>query len=351
MISVRPASPAARPVASLLFFAYNHEAFVEEALLSTLRQDVGMFELVVVDDASTDRTRAIMEEVLARETPPGVTVRRLYKDKNAGLISAVNDAMALAAGEIFVLMAGDDISMPCRLARSLRTFADLPSVQLVYGECLKIDEAGQAYAAIPGDKGPRFFSYDAAPMTRIYANSSPFGASAAYRRRLFDVFGPMAEGDHGEDNCYWIRALLVGEIYWDPVIFVHWRQHAGNLSNFTSQLGDAEWRRRHLAWMESHATFSEQWLKDIMLAREAGLISWVRAQRLKVAALREDRSWALEASSLRRDPWAEWLSCTLKLLYVGRFSTTLKMLKLRLFRHRQERKWRFWAKLKSNPAA
>ena len=342
---------AARLSASLLFFAYNHEAFVEEALLSALRQDVGTFELVVVDDASTDRSRAIMEEVLARETPPGVTIRRLYKDKNGGLISAVNDAMALASGDIFVLMAGDDVSMPCRLARSLRTFADLPSIQLVCGGCLKIDEAGRPCLSASAEKSPELFSYDDAPVTRIYGGSSPFGAAAAYSRRLFEVFGPMAAGDHGEDNCYWIRALLLGEIYHDPGCFIHWRQHAGNLSNFTAQLSDEGWRRRHLVWMEKHATMSRQWLKDIALARDARLISWLRALRLKVAALREDRTWALEASSLRQDSWDEWSARALRLLVVGRFSTAFKMLKLRFSPWRRERKWRFWAKLKSNPAA
>lgn len=341
----------ARLSASLLFFAYNHEAFVEEALLSALRQDVGTFELVVVDDASTDRSRAIIEEVLARETPPGVTIRRLYKDKNGGLISAVNDAMALANGDIFVLMAGDDVSMPCRLARSLRTFADLPSIQLVCGGCLKIDEAGRPYLSAAAEKSPELFSYDDARLTRIYAGSSPFGAAAAYRRRLFEVFGPMTAGDHGEDNCYWIRALLLGEIYHDPACFIHWRQHAGNLSNFTAQLSDEDWRRRHLAWMEKHATMSRQWLKDIALARDARLISWIRAQRLKVAALREDRTWALEVSTLRQDSWGEWSTRALRLLVVGRLSTSFRMLKLRLSPWRRERKWRFWAKLKSNPAA
>jgi glycosyltransferase involved in cell wall biosynthesis len=340
-----------RLTASLLFFAYNHERFVEEALLSALRQDVEAFELVVVDDASTDRTRAILEEVLARETPPGVTIRRLYKDKNAGLMTAVNDAMAMATGEAFVLMSGDDVSMSCRLARSLRTFADQPSVQLVYGDCVKIDEAGIPFASPEAEKSPQFFSYDEARLTRIYAGSSPFGAAAAYRRRLFDFFGPMGAGEHGEDNCYWIRALMLGEIYRDPACFVHWRQHAGNLSNFTAQLSDEGWRRRHLEWMEKHATISRQWLKDIALARDARLISWTRAQRLKLAALREDRTWALEASSLRCDPWGEWSKHALRLLGVGRISTTLKMLKLRFSPWRQERKWRFWAKLKSNPAA
>ena len=339
------------PTASLLFLAYNHEAFVEEALLSALRQDVATFELVVVDDASKDRTRAILEEVLARETPPGVTIKKLYKDKNGGLIAAVNDAMALAAGEAFMLMAGDDVSMPCRLARSLRTFADQPSVQLVYGDCVKIDEAGRPFASPVSEAMPQFFSYDDARLTRIYAGSLPFGAAAAYRRRLFDFFGPMGAGEHGEDNCYWVRALMLGEIYRDPACFIHWRQHAGNLSNFTSQLGDAGWRRRHLEWMEKHATMSRQWLKDIALARDARLISYPRAQRLKFAGLREDRSWALDASSLRRDPWTEWSAKAFRLLLVGRISTTLKMLKLRLSPRRQERKWRFFEKLKSNPPA
>ena len=335
----------------MLFIAYNHEAFVEEALLSALRQDVGTFELVVVDDASTDRTRAIVEEVLARGTPPGVTIKEVYKDKNGGLIAAVNSAMAVASGDVFVLMAGDDVSMPCRLARSLRTFADQPSVQLVYGDCIKIDEAGRPFAAPEVEKSPQFFSYDEARLTRIYAGSSPFGAAAAYRRRLFDTFGPMDTGEHGEDNCYWVRALMLGEIYRDPACFIHWRQHTGNLSNFTSQLADAGWRRRHLEWMEKHAMISRQWLKDIALARGARLISCPRALRLKFAALREDRSWALEVSSLRCDPWTEWSAEAFRLLLVGRIATTLKMLMLRLSPRRQERKWRFWAKLKSNPAA
>ena len=324
---------------------------MEEALLSALRQDLATFELVVVDDASTDRTRAILEEVLARETPPGVTIKKVYKDKNGGLIAAVNGAMAVASGDVFVLMAGDDVSMPCRLARSLRTFADQPSVQLVYGDCVKIDEAGRPFPSPVSEAMPQFFSYDDCRLTRIYAGSSPFGAAAAYRRRLFDFFGPMGAGEHAEDNCYWVRALMLGEIYRDPACFIHWRQHTGNLSNFTSQLGDAGWRRRHLEWMEKHATMSRQWLKDIALARDARLISWTRAQRLKFAGLREDRSWALELSSLRREPWTEWTAEAFRLLLVGRISTTLKMLILRLSPRRQELKWRFFAKLKSNPAA
>ena len=346
-----PAESAVRPPVSILFLTYNHEAFVEEALLSALGQDLGRYELVVVDDASKDRTRAIIEEVLQRGIPPGVTVRKLYKDKNGGLIASVNEAMAASAGDVFVFMAGDDVSPPCRLTRTLRAFSEHPAAQLVYGECEKIDENGRPFAEDGATKQPQRFSYDLARLTQIYAGAVPFGASAAYRRQLFDVFGPMGSGDHGEDNCYWIRALLLGEIYWDPACFVKWRQHDGNLSNFNAQITDATWRNRHIRWMEKHTNMSRQWLKDIAVARGAGLITWQRARRLEVAALREDRTWALSASSLSCAPWGEWLAKAASLVSVGRFSTTFRLLKVRLSRRRQDRAWRFWAKLKSNPAA
>lgn len=342
---------ARRPSASVLFFAYNHEAYVREALISVLRQEYDGFELIIVEDASTDGTRAIIEDLLAEEASAGVAVRRLYRNRNGGLISAVNEAMAVASGDIFMLMAGDDISMPCRLARTVRIFAEHPTVQVVVGEYVKIDEKGRPYASSAEAKTPQFFSYDSCSLTRIYGDSSPFGAAAAYRRRIFEVFGPMGEGSHGEDNCYWVRGLMLGEIYQDSACFVQWRQHAGNLSNFTAQLADPTWRSRHLQWMERHASMSVQWLMDINRAREIGVISWFRAKRLHCAALREDRSWALEASSLRRDPWSEWSGRAFRLLLVGRISTTFKMLKLRLFPWLQERRWRLWAKLKSNTLA
>lgn len=348
---MQPDAAVAGPAASLLFFAYNHEAFVEEALLSALRQDVKSFELVVVDDASTDRTRAIMESVLARETPPGVTVRRLYKDQNGGLIAAVNEAMAAASGEVFVLMAGDDVSTPYRLGRTLRIFTEKPSVQLVYGECQRIDEAGRPYEPSPTAKSPKLFSYNNAPLTRIYAGAAPFGASAAYRRHLFDVFGALTDGDHGEDNAYWVRALLFGEIYWDPAVFIHWRQHSGNLSNFKTDLADQAWRRRHLVWMEGHTLVSGQWLKDIRVAEGYGVISRCRAMRVTIAAMREDRSWALAVSSLRCDPWDKWLTCFFRLLLVGRISTSIRQSMVRLSSRQREKTWQFWAKLKSNPAS
>lgn len=344
-----PSLPAS-PKVSLLFFVYNHGSFVEAALISALHQDLGQYELVVVDDASSDGSRAIMEVVLAREAPAGVSVLRLYKEKNGGLLAAVNDAMALAGGDVFVMMAGDDVSMPDRLRRTLRLFIDAPEVALVYGEVAIIDELGKVLRSSPSETSPKRFAYSSRSFGGIYARATPCGASAAYRRELFDVFGPMRDGTHGEDNCYWIRALLVGEIHHDPACFIHWRKHSANLSNFRTTSDDS-WRRQHLVWMEKHAGMSPQWLSDIATAQARGFISQATAMWLRILALREDRSWALEASTLRRDPWGQWFTRAYQLLRVGRISRTIKLFKSRLFRRRHQRMWANWEKHRSNTTA
>jgi hypothetical protein len=263
------------------------------------------------------------------------------------VLAAVNAAMAQASGDVFVMMAGDDISLPDRLQRTLRIFAAAPEVQLAYGEVAFIDERGAALRPAPTGGMAQRFAYARARFGRIYAGALPCGASAAYRRRLYDVFGPMRAGPHGEDNCYWVRALLLGEIHHDPACFIQWRQHSANLSNYQPSAGDA-WRLRHLDWMEKHAGMSSQWLQDIAVARTQGLISVWRAAIVRYAAIREDATRSLEVASLRPDPWGSWLRSAWKLLQVGRLSTTFRMLKLRLFRSRREKRWQVLAKLKSN---
>ena len=344
---MRPAGTVARPAASLLFFAYNHEAFIDEALRSALGQDLDDYELVIVDDASTDRTRAKIEAILAGGCHAGRRIKTIFHDRNQGVLDAVNAAMAQASGDVFMMMAGDDVSMPDRLRRTLQIFAEAPEVQLAYGEVAFIDDRGAVLRPAPAGGMAQRFAYVRARFGRIYAGASPCGASAAYRRRLYDVFGPMGAGSHGEDNCYWVRALLLGEVHHDPACFIQWRQHATSLSNYHPSAGDA-WRPRHLDWMEKHAGMSAQWLQDIEVARTKGLISGWRAAVVRYAAIREDASWSLEVSSLRADPWGRWLRCALKLLRVGRLSTTFRMLKLRLFRSQREKRWQVLAKLKSN---
>jgi glycosyltransferase involved in cell wall biosynthesis len=335
---------ADRPIASVIILCYNHAPFIKDALMSVFSQDIEGFEVVIVDDASTDGTADIVDVVLGSEITRGYVIRKIFKKRNEGLLAAVNDAMACASGSIITIMAGDDISMPDRLSKSLKVFSSNPTIQLVYGDYIKIDEAGLILSRSRRTDSNRVFSYDKS-LKGIYANASPFGAAASYRRELFDFFGPMASGTHGEDNCYWVRALLMGIIYYDSSVYVKWRKHGNNLSNFSFNLDSKESRHRHLTWMSMHCTMSPQWIKDILLAEKHRLIKPWRAWRLRWLAKREDSKWSLEISSMVMESHNKWLRKWVNLLFLGRISYSLKMIKVRYSQRHRNRHWKKWAKV------
>jgi len=331
---------------SVLFFTYNHERFIESALRSALSQTLSGYELIISDDFSTDSTRDVIESVLQENVRNDVIIKKNYHDKNIGLIATFNEATALAKGEVFVLMSGDDISKPYRLEKTIKIFQRSPDVQLLWGEVIKIDAKGEILLVPKNIFKQRQFNYSSL-STKIYGGSRPCGASAAFRRTLYDTFGPMGNGSHGEDNCYWVRGLLLGKIHFEAEHFIYWRIHDSSISNYGAGSSDEVWRHRHLVWMAKHESMARQWVEDINKAHKLGFINWVAKVRLVFSAYREDATWRLGVSSLRIDPWTIWATKAVRLLFLLRLATVFKLFKTRLFLKRREKTWVFWRKLKS----
>lgn len=88
--------------------AFNVEAYLEECLDSILGQSFRCFEFIIVDDASTDRTRQILEEYAVRDS----RIRLLLKDRNEGLAVARNDAITVSQGKYIAFLDADDLFHP-----------------------------------------------------------------------------------------------------------------------------------------------------------------------------------------------------------------------------------------------
>lgn len=101
-----------KPSVSVIMPAYNHERFVGPAIESVLGQTVSDFELVIVDDGSTDRTA----EVIRGFRDPRI---RYHHQKNQDAYNALNRGMELATGRHFSILNSDDVYHPERLARCL----------------------------------------------------------------------------------------------------------------------------------------------------------------------------------------------------------------------------------------
>src|SRR5580658_10377580 len=114
-----------KPKVTVLIDTYNHERFIEEAIVSVLEQDFPRSEvdILVVDDGSTDRTPEIV-----RKFQPRV---RLVRKANGGQASAFNVGIAEARGEIVAFLDGDDWWSCNKVARVAQVFDASPEVGLV----------------------------------------------------------------------------------------------------------------------------------------------------------------------------------------------------------------------------
>lgn len=116
------------PFVSVLIPAHNEEAVIEETLERVLELDWSRFEVMVVDDGSTDRTRQIVERHVAAGT-----VRLLKKRKNEGKALALDDALPLLKGGIVLILDADGRPEPNVLRLMVPHFTRSPRVAAVTG--------------------------------------------------------------------------------------------------------------------------------------------------------------------------------------------------------------------------
>jgi glycosyltransferase involved in cell wall biosynthesis len=127
-----------QPRVSIGLPVYNGERFLEETMDSFLSQTYSDFELIISDNASTDRTGAIGRAYAARD----VRIRYHCNERNLGLAGNFNRAFSLAKGEYFKWATADDVCCPSYLARCVEVLDREPKVVLTYPKTQFVDAAG-----------------------------------------------------------------------------------------------------------------------------------------------------------------------------------------------------------------
>lgn len=112
------------PLISIIMSVYNEEVYLEESLRSIFNQTIGDYELIIVDDCSTDKT---VEIIRSFKDP---RVKLIINDINMGLTKNLNKALKLCRGDFIARMDGDDICMPDRLRRQVDYMNQHPEYML-----------------------------------------------------------------------------------------------------------------------------------------------------------------------------------------------------------------------------
>jgi len=223
-------SPADPPLATIYVMAYNQEKHVRTAVASALAQDYPALEVVLSDDASTDSTFAVMEEMAqSYDGPHRVVLNR--NPQNLGICRHINRIFEMSSGVLVVQNAGDDISYPDRVSSLMEAWRAADRRPLtIYSHAQIIDAAG---AEIKLTRQPARPAETATTEDILEHGVITLGATCAWSRDLFDQFGPLPDGLLVEDLLTTFRSSLGGGVAFVDRPLLGWR--TGGLS----------WRGRH----------------------------------------------------------------------------------------------------------
>lgn len=129
---------------SVVLCVYNAEKYIKECLCSIEMQSVPIYELIIVNDGSTDQSRDIIQKFI-KNTVISVTY---MEHKNVGLTKSLNIALACCTGDYVARMDADDISHPNRLEKSLH-FLRLNKLDFISTQALRFDKNGLNVGVVP----------------------------------------------------------------------------------------------------------------------------------------------------------------------------------------------------------
>jgi glycosyltransferase involved in cell wall biosynthesis len=225
-----------KPLLTFSIGAYNQEPFIRQAVAGAFAQTYSPLQIILSDDCSSDRTFEIMAEMAAAYRGPHEVVLN-RNPKNSGLVAHVNRVVQLMRGELLVVSAGDDISLPHRTMAVWQAWeATGRKAFSVHSQVIHIDESYQPGAvetptAVPASA--RIFQDGPSHVKGYVRSGAPvvLGCTAAYSRTLFERFGPLPEYMVYEDMPLAFRALLSGGMAFIDHPLVLYRLHSTNIHN------------------------------------------------------------------------------------------------------------------------
>ena len=315
------------PKISVVIPTYNSAKFVGASLESALQQSCDDYEIIVVDDGSTDNTASIV-----RAFPAPV---RYVAQTNQGPAAARNTGIREARGEYVCFLDADDSWKPNKLRTQLDFMDAHPHVGLVFADEEEFDEGGVHCASLVSKS--RFFSdisgshiVDGAFHKLLEENFIPT-STVMIRRQCFERTGLFDVGLKGpEDRDLWSRIAVSFPVAYIPLVLGRKRVVPGSVSHNV----ETTLRSRIILWTKAHKCFPELAPRrrvNPLLAATHGQLAFVLLDRDQ---LREARSHAARSIMLSRKPY-EWMLAVGAIVFsfAGRASADRVFSLARRFRH------------------
>ena len=227
---------------TVLMPARNAQETLAETLQSLAAQTFKDFTLLLVNDASTDRTLEIVDAFR-----PRLAIEVLSLAENAGVAGALNQGLARIAGPYIARVDADDIVLPTRLEKQFAFLESHPAIDAC-STWMEIfyDGGGQASHVVPKP------AEDAAIKTALVQYCAMSHPATMFRKSFFDDVGVFdTRLDFAEDYDLWCRGALLGKRYANlEEVLTRYRQHAGQVGRQKRELQyqrDLQVKRKYIS--------------------------------------------------------------------------------------------------------
>ncbi len=239
------------PLVSVICPVYNCEAYVEHAVRSVLDQGYPDWELLLIDDGSSDTSWSRIKELSNSDTR--IVPLHHLQHANHGVSVTRNLGISRAKGEYLAFLDADDVWLPHRLERQIETVTRHPEVGFVYGQALCIDEAGKPLStprSVWGLEGVVGGGFEGRPVwayQHIVAGRGFFPPCPTILARtdLVRKCGGFRLGlrHQVEDYLLWTELLRLAPVYYIPSTLALYRIGAQSWTSrqTISSRRDAEW--------------------------------------------------------------------------------------------------------------
>jgi len=199
-----------RPLVTFALFAYNQEKYIREAVVGALTQTYEPLEIILSDDCSTDSTFEIMKE-MTKAYSGSHRITTIKQPKNIGTIDHVLTVGEMSRGQLIVVAAGDDVSLPERTEKIVERWR-LNDASVIYSGRVIVDEHGEELGVEslpePMPKIQRIFEGTSCAKRYHGKVRNIPGYSAAYARKFLNEIPKCGSGALNEDALTTVLANL-----------------------------------------------------------------------------------------------------------------------------------------------
>ncbi|HXH61873.1 MAG TPA: glycosyltransferase [Fimbriimonadaceae bacterium] len=287
------------PRVSILLTCYNHLEHLKVAMDCIRAQTYKDYDIIALDDGSTDGTREWLTELKHNE--PDLPLKLFFNDENLGTYGTLNKGIDVSTGELIAEFNDDDVWAPTKLEKQVAMMDSDPRIGLVHTAGYFIDGEGNELRVNPlGFEWPKTGTGDV--LLELIPYNKIIASSVLVRRDCFDKVGKFNTEYFGSGDWeMWYRIAEqyhVGHID-EPLTL--YRVHAGSASHFKDKVADDDRRIREWMLPRMSTYFDRGWDNAALRRMIAHQWACIGSMRVWTGSPREGRQAYVE--SLKVMPW------------------------------------------------